>query len=73
MPIARSAEELESIYTLNETASFVWEALDGQRTVEDLAALLAAEYDVTESVALQDLIELCEQLQAVKAIEIVQP
>jgi hypothetical protein len=71
VPIAKSADELESIYTLNETASTVWDALDGQRTLADLAELVVAEYDVAPDVALQDLIELMEQLQQIKAVEIV--
>ena len=71
VPIARSADELESIYTLNETASTIWDALDGQRNLADLAGLIVAEYDVTDDVAFADLVELIEQLAQVKAVEIV--
>lgn len=73
VPIAKSADELESIYTLNETASTVWDALDGQRTLADLAELVVAEYDVATDVALQDLVELMEQLQQIRAVEVVAP
>lgn len=73
VPIAKSADELESIYTLNETASTVWDALDGQRTLADLAELVVAEYDVAADVALQDLVELMEQLQQIRAVEVVAP
>jgi predicted RND superfamily exporter protein len=71
VPIARNADELESIYTLNETASTIWDALDGQRTLADLVGLVVAEYDVTDDVALEDLFELVEQLAQVRAVEIV--
>ncbi len=71
VPIARNADELESIYTLNETASTIWDALDGQRNLADLAGLIVAEYDVTDDVAFADLVELIEQLAQVKAVEIV--
>jgi len=73
VPIAKSADELESIYTLNETASTIWDALDGGRTLAKLAELVVAEYDVAADVALQDLLELIEQLAQVKAVEIVAP
>ncbi len=71
MPIARNADELESIYTLNETASTIWDALDGQRTLTDLVNLMVAEYEVTDDVAFEDVVELVEQLAQVKAVEIV--
>lgn len=71
VPIAKSADELESIYTLNETASVIWDALDGQRTLADLATLVVADYDVAADAALQDLLELVDQLAGVKAIEVV--
>jgi hypothetical protein len=71
VPIARSADELESIYTLNETASAIWDALDGHRTLADLLALVMDEYDVEADVAMRDLLELVEQLAQVKAVEII--
>jgi len=70
VPIARSAEEMDAIYTLNETASTIWEALDGQRTLAEVLALVVQEYDVEPPQAQSDLFELLEQLAAVRAIEI---
>ncbi len=73
VPIARSADELESIYTLNETASTIWDGLDGHRTLAELADLVVSEYAVTKEIALQDLVELMEQLAQVKAVELDTP
>lgn len=70
MPIARSAEEMDAIYTLNETASTIWEALDGRRTLAEVLALMVQEYEVEAEQAQSDLFELLEQLAAVRAIEV---
>jgi hypothetical protein len=53
-----------SYYTLNETGTWVWENLDGQRTIESLAQELAQLSDIPDQVDMveQDLIELLSQL-----------
>jgi len=70
VPIARTADEVDSIYTLNETASTIWDALDGQRTLGDILDLVVAEYEVTREQAEQDLYDLVAQLSEVRAIVI---
>jgi hypothetical protein len=35
----------DELYTLNPTGQAIWQKLDGQRTLKDVAALLAAEFD----------------------------
>jgi hypothetical protein len=35
----------EELYTLNETGQAIWQKLDGQRTLKNVAALLAGEFD----------------------------
>ena len=43
------------VKVLNPTAMRVWALLDGTKTDEDLAAALAAEFDVTPEAALADV------------------
>ena len=49
-----------SYYTLNETGTWVWENLDGQRTIGSLARELAELSDIPDQVDMveEDLIEL---------------
>lgn len=54
---------------LTETAAFVWRALDGTRTVGDIAALLAGEYDVEQDEALGDVIALLHDLAAADVVQ----
>ena len=50
------------MHELNDTGSFLWKNVDGRRTAAELAALLAAEYEVTPGAALADTEALLQQL-----------
>lgn len=59
----------ESImHQLNATGSFIWNQIDGRRTAEEIAELLAREYEVSLQTALADTRELLEQLAAKKLV-----
>ena len=68
VPVRQSVGELDSIYTLNETAACAWSLIDGQRTLEEIHQQIVAEYDVDEDVTRQDLLELVEMLKHIGAI-----
>ena len=34
VPITNNIADMNSVYTLNETGAFIWEQIDGKRTVE---------------------------------------
>lgn len=50
------------IRVLNGVGSFIWQALDGQRTCTDMAQLVCSEYQVSEAHAQADVIEFLSQL-----------
>lgn len=52
------------VRALNEVGSRLWELADGQRSVADLAAALAAEYAVDLPCAQADALAFCEDLAA---------
>ena len=55
VPVRQNVGDLESIYTLNGVAAALWERLATPQTAEDLAAALAAEYDVSPPAAAPDV------------------
>lgn len=59
------------LHELNPTASFVWKHATGERTAEEIAALLAAEYDVDARTALADTRELIADLLAKNLLQAV--
>jgi hypothetical protein len=56
------SSEDSRIHELNETASVVWKHADGTRTVDELAAKLASEFDVEFEAARADVAELLAAL-----------
>lgn len=56
------------MHELNDTGSFVWKNIDGQRKAEDLAALLVEQYEVTLETALADTLSLLEELSTRKLL-----
>jgi hypothetical protein len=68
VPIKRDVADLESIYTLNETAARVWELIDGKLKVREIREKLLEEFEVTPSEAERDVIEHLQQLEGIRAI-----
>jgi hypothetical protein len=68
VPIRQNVGDLESIYLLNETAQFTWEHLDGKHTLGEICSLITGEFEVEQSRAGHDLLELIEDLESVGAV-----
>ena len=68
VPIRQNAGELDSIYTLNDTAAYVWDLIDGQTNVREIKEKLILEFEVTSEDAERDLMEHLQQLTTLKAI-----
>ena len=69
VPIRSNVGDLESIYTLNETAARVWALLDGAKTVAEVRDVIVAEYEVEAGEAEQDVLELLAQLESFGGVE----
>jgi len=72
VPIKQNVGDLESIYTLNEVATRVWELIDGKMKVREIKDKIVEEFEVTPQEAEKDLTNLLKQLLAVGAIKKVQ-
>ena len=68
VPIRQNIGDLESIYTLNETAARAWTLLDGERTLAQIVEKIVAEFEVGQAEAQQDLVELFTQLEEIGAV-----
>ncbi len=68
VPIRQNVGDLESIYTLNETAARIWELIDGKMKVEEIKEMIVEEFEVTPEEAEKDLVEHLQQLEEIKAI-----
>jgi hypothetical protein len=68
VPIKQDVADLESIYTLNETAAYVWELIDGKLKVREIREKMLKEFEVTPNEAERDLIQHLQQLEGIGAI-----
>jgi hypothetical protein len=68
VPIRQDVGDLDSIYTLNETAAVIWELIDGKTKVGEIKERLLKEYDVSSSQAEDDLMDNLKQLEGIKAV-----
>ena len=64
VPIAGDIADLNSVFTLNEVGSFIWELIDGRRSAQAIAEAVSAEFDVDMTRAGTDVDELLTALEA---------
>ena len=61
VPVSRRAQEM-GLFTLNEVGSFIWERLDGERALGEIAQELSEAFEVEALRAGDDLLEFTRQL-----------
>ena len=64
VPVHGHVGDLDSIYTLNEVGSAVWELIDGETSVSQIIDAVSREYAVTREESEADVIELMGSLES---------
>jgi hypothetical protein len=62
VPITNNIADMNSVYTLNETGAFIWEHIDGEKSIEDIIYALTAEYDIDFANAENDVLSFVENM-----------
>jgi hypothetical protein len=62
VPITNNIADMNSVYTLNETGAFIWEQIDGKRSVEEIIAMLTVEYDIDKQKAESDVFNFIDDM-----------
>jgi len=63
VPTGNNIVDFAVAVSLNETGAFLWNQLVDEKSVEELAQALAAEYDVSADEVMQDVVEFVEMLK----------
>jgi hypothetical protein len=63
VPVKSNVGDLDSIYTLNELGTMIWEFIDGQKTVNQIVEEICIAYDVSPEEARKDSLEFLESLE----------
>lgn len=69
VPMKTGPARLDALYTLNETAAFIWDSITPGITEEELVTRLVEKYEVSEESAQQDVRRVLERLKAIGAIQ----
>jgi hypothetical protein len=62
VPVTNNIADMNSVYTLNETAGFIWEQIDGRKCIADIIADVIAEYDIDNDSAERDVFSFIENM-----------
>lgn len=68
LPLYKSSDEIDCIYTLNEAASFVWGLIDGKRTPGAIKNTVLKKFDATPKEAGKEMEKLLKDLKEIKAL-----
>lgn len=68
VPIRPHADDLDSIYTLNETGAYIWSLIDGTRSLAEILDAVVREFEVDYQIAEQDLVDIIRDLESLSAI-----
>ncbi len=69
VPIRQKVGDVESIYTMDEVASRIWELIDGEKRVEEIREAIVGEFEVSPEEAEVDLIKFLQQLEEIGAVK----
>ena len=64
VPIRGKLAYMQNVFTLNKVGAYIWEKLDGTRSLAEIIALLLSHFEVTQEQAEQDLLEFIDHVTA---------
>lgn len=67
--ISENSMKLEGIFTLNETAKFIWNRIEAGAEAEDIVESLADECDVSQDEIRDDVLDFIDRLKKTDIIE----
>jgi len=68
LPIYKSSEEINCIYTLNKVASMLWEKFDGKKSIAEVKKAALKEFSATPAEVDKELEKFVKELKEIKAI-----
>jgi len=69
MPLYKSSDEINCIYTLNKVASCIWGLIDGKSDLGEIKEEILKNFDTTPKEVDKELREFLKDLREIKAIK----
>ena len=55
VPLTDNVANMNQVYNLNEVASFIYDKIDGEKTIDEVHKALMSNYEVAQEEALNDI------------------
>ena len=68
LPVYKTSEEINCIYTLDKTASFVWKLIDGKKPYSAIKKAVLEEFDATDKEVDGQMELFLNDLKEIKAV-----
>lgn len=62
VPVTGNIADMDSVYTLNETGAFIWDQVDGTRSLREITQALKEAFEVDEITAESDVQKFIEEI-----------
>jgi hypothetical protein len=69
LPLYKTSKDMNYIYTLNDTASEVWDRIDGKHSIEEIKKDILDDYEIDEKHLTEQMDMLIKDLQSIKAVK----
>ncbi len=63
IPLTDNIADMDSLYRLTETGAFIWELIDGVRTISDITEKMVEEFDVGQGIAEKDTLDFFGEIE----------
>ncbi len=67
LPVYKSSEEINCIYTLNPAAAWVWDRIDGRKTLAQIKKQVLADFEANPEEVDKKIDKLVEELKEIRA------
>jgi len=55
VPVTGNIADMSAVYTLNNTGAFIWDAMDGKRSIAEIAQMVTSEFEIDDNTAMDDV------------------
>lgn len=63
VPLSDDIADMDSIYTMNEVGAFIWENINGERTINDIVGEVLNEFEVSPDEAENDVLAFFDDIK----------
>ena len=63
VPLSDDIADMDSLFTMNEVGAFIWEQIDGNRSISQIVENVTGEFDVKNETAQKDVLTFLDEIK----------